>query len=134
MGFTEELPLVAHLEGRGLVVFSGCGHPGLGAILDLVARVFRRPIHAVIGGLHLPITSGRGFGGLPLQRVIGTGLPPWKVLDAKDVDVAAEALRAHRVQRLQLSAHDACDAVPAMLVSRSGVPTGFLSAGRAFSP
>lgn len=134
MGLTNELPLVVHLAGRGLVVFTGCAHPGIPAILEYAARVFRERIHAVVGGLHLPLTDSRGrLYGLPLQRIIGTGLPPWRVLDDEDLDAVIDALRAHHVQRLVLSPHDSCDAALTMLAARSGMATDVLSTGRTFS-
>lgn len=133
MGYTEELSLVANLEGRGLVVFSGCGHPGIDTILDQVVRVFETPIHAVVGGMHLPLTEGRGYGGFPVQRILGTGLPPWRVLDDEDLDDVIAALKYEQVERLLISAHDSCDRALAELAARSGIDTEVLSAGRIFS-
>jgi len=43
--------LVIELE-RGLVVFSGCMHPGVEVLWDIANRL-RRRIYAVIGGFHL---------------------------------------------------------------------------------
>lgn len=132
MGYTEELSLVADLEGLGLVVFSGCGHPGLSWMLDMVARVFRKPIYAVVGGLHLPVTSGRGFHGVPLQRLLGTGLPPWRVIDEADVHEAVAALRRHRVKRLLVSPHDSCDEAIQLLKETPRLDTRELSAGATY--
>ena len=50
--FEDELLLVCEC-GAGLVVLSGCAHPGLMNMLDEVKRRFSMPIHAVIGGTHL---------------------------------------------------------------------------------
>jgi len=50
----DDLSLVAHVTGKGLVVLSGCGHAGIVNILHharTITGVDR--IHAVVGGFHL---------------------------------------------------------------------------------
>ncbi len=39
--------------GKGLVVLSGCAHPGIMIIVNCVKKDFRKPVHGVIGGFHL---------------------------------------------------------------------------------
>lgn len=70
--------------------------------------------------------------GLPIQRIIGTGLPPWRVLDDDDVDEAVAALRRHGVRRMLLSSHDSCDVALAKLEARSGINMTVLSAGATY--
>lgn len=52
---TNEINLVAHLEGKGLVVIVGCSHHGLPNIIADAKNAFHNqiPIYALIGGLHL---------------------------------------------------------------------------------
>jgi 7,8-dihydropterin-6-yl-methyl-4-(beta-D-ribofuranosyl)aminobenzene 5'-phosphate synthase len=46
--------LVVHMRGKGLIIFTGCGHAGVVNILTETRRVFPdAPIFAVFGGLHL---------------------------------------------------------------------------------
>ncbi len=110
MGLTEEQALVARLRGKGLVVFTGCGHPGIGLILELVRRLSDEPIYAVGGGLHFPITDSRGSrAGIRLQMILGTGKPPWLRITDRDLDPVIAALNAAGPSRVYLSAHDSCD-------------------------
>jgi 7,8-dihydropterin-6-yl-methyl-4-(beta-D-ribofuranosyl)aminobenzene 5'-phosphate synthase len=132
-GWTEEQALVARLEGKGLVVFTGCGHPTLAVILGMVRRMSSEPIYAVVGGLHLPITSGRPYRGLALQRFIGTGYPPWRLLTDEDLAQAIAALKNSGARRLLVSAHDSCDHAIARLRRDGGVPVDVLRAGRTYS-
>ena len=43
-GFTEEQVLVVKLKNKGLVVFTGCGHPGIETILKMVRKISNDPI------------------------------------------------------------------------------------------
>lgn len=41
-------------EGKnGLVLLSGCAHPGIAKMVDSVRKRFSRPVAAVLGGLHM---------------------------------------------------------------------------------
>ncbi len=109
-GWTEEQALLARLEGRGLVVFSGCGHPTVEVILEMVHCVSSEPIYAIGGGLHFPITSGRGnYKGIQLQMIFGTGKPPWRRVTDADLSRTIESINAVSPQKVFLSAHDTCD-------------------------
>jgi len=132
-GWTEEQALVARLEGKGLVVFTGCGHPTLAAIAGMVRRMSSEPIYAVVGGLHLPITSGRPYRGLALQRFIGTGYPPWRLLTDDDLAQTIAVLKNSGGRRLLVSAHDTCDHAISRLRRDVGVPIEVLRAGRTYS-
>ena len=39
--------------GQGLVVITGCAHPGIVAILEKVQNLFAEPVNLVLGGFHL---------------------------------------------------------------------------------
>jgi 7,8-dihydropterin-6-yl-methyl-4-(beta-D-ribofuranosyl)aminobenzene 5'-phosphate synthase len=47
-----EQALVIHLEGRGLVLITGCGHPTLERLVEQAEAVFGLPVVGVVGGLH----------------------------------------------------------------------------------
>jgi 7,8-dihydropterin-6-yl-methyl-4-(beta-D-ribofuranosyl)aminobenzene 5'-phosphate synthase len=110
LGWLEEQALLVHVRDKGLAIFSGCGHPTLPMILDMVRKISSEPIYAIGGGLHLPLTGGRaGPPGIDLQTILGTGKPPWKRIEEADVEHVIHAIRAASPQRVYLSAHDSCD-------------------------
>lgn len=110
MGWCEEQVVMARVKDKGLVIITGCGHPGLKVIFDMVRRLSNEPIHAVVGGLHYPLTESRlKKPGLEATMVFGTGKPPWKRITKQDLDRAVEVIRKARPDRLLLSAHDTCD-------------------------
>lgn len=52
--------LVAHLEGRGLVILTGCGHAGLiNTVKEAMRQTGVHRVHAVVGGFHLCGASAR---------------------------------------------------------------------------
>jgi 7,8-dihydropterin-6-yl-methyl-4-(beta-D-ribofuranosyl)aminobenzene 5'-phosphate synthase len=109
-GLFEEQALVAHLAGKGLVVITGCGHPTIEVILDMTRRLSSEPIYAIAGGLHFPITESRmKMGGIHMQRLVGTGKPPWRGVTDEDLSATIAALNASGAKRILLSAHDSCE-------------------------
>ena len=109
LGRIEEQVLLARVA-QGLVVVTGCGHPTIQLILEMVRRLSPEPIHAIVGGLHFPVTSSRSDRwGLPAQRVFSTGMLPHRRIDDDDLSDAIAALNEARPDRLLLSAHDSCD-------------------------
>jgi len=133
LGWCQEQALVARLRGRGLAVFTGCGHPGLELILDMVGRLSGEPIYAVGGGLHFPITRGRGNrAGIQFQMILGTGKPPWQRITDRDLDRTIAALNRVKPKRVLLSAHDTCDHALARLAGEVEAETEVLRAGATY--
>jgi 7,8-dihydropterin-6-yl-methyl-4-(beta-D-ribofuranosyl)aminobenzene 5'-phosphate synthase len=109
-GMVEEQALVARLAGKGLVVVTGRGHPGVGALLAAVRRMSPEPVFALVGGLHLPVTASRiTSNGIAWQRVLGTGKPPWRPISDRDVEAAVSRLNGAGVQVVLASPHDSCE-------------------------
>lgn len=109
-GLTEEQALVAKVKDKGLVVITGCGHPTIEVILKMVRKMSDEKIYAICGGLHFPVTEGRGNKlGIQFQRFIGTGLPPWKELTNNELSNTISALNSAAPEKVYLSAHDSCD-------------------------
>ncbi|RLF01911.1 MAG: MBL fold metallo-hydrolase [Thermoprotei archaeon] len=48
-----EQALITYVKGVGLIVVTGCSHPGIEKILAYVHNITGLPIYAVIGGFHL---------------------------------------------------------------------------------
>ena len=47
-----EQTLAVNVEGKGIVLITGCGHPGLPHMLARAQAVFDQPIIGILGGLH----------------------------------------------------------------------------------
>lgn len=73
-------------------------------MLAAAEQVVDRPIHAVIGGLHLPVHPA----GTPLlpQAVLGNPNWPWRPINEDDARAVIDALRQHGPALVALSAHD----------------------------
>jgi 7,8-dihydropterin-6-yl-methyl-4-(beta-D-ribofuranosyl)aminobenzene 5'-phosphate synthase len=109
-GWTEEQALLARLKDRGLVVFSGCGHPTIEVILEMVRHLSSEPVYAIGGGLHFPVTRGRGdYKGIQVQMIFGTGKPPWQRVTDDDLSRTISSINAASPQKVFFSAHDSCD-------------------------
>jgi 7,8-dihydropterin-6-yl-methyl-4-(beta-D-ribofuranosyl)aminobenzene 5'-phosphate synthase len=110
LGWTEEQALLARVKNKGLVVFTGCGHPTIEVILEMVGRLADEPLYAVGGGLHFPVTAGRGNrGGIQLQTILGTGKPPWRRITDEDLSRNIAAINGAAPDKVYLSGHDTCD-------------------------
>ncbi len=133
-GWLEEQALVARVEGKGLVVLTGCGHPTVEVILKMARKMSDEPLYALGGGLHFPITSSRLVrAGIQAQRVFGTGKAVWQQITDADLDVTIASLNAHKVQRLLLSAHDTCDHALKRLTEEVEGDVEILKAGASYS-
>lgn len=109
-GYTEEQALLALIKGKGLVVVTGCGHPTIETILSMARCISNKPLYAICGGLHFPISEGRGNrAGIRLQTLLGTGKPIWKRITDEDLTHTIEAINEAGPERVLLSAHDTCD-------------------------
>jgi len=47
-----EQALVVHVAGHGLVLITGCGHPGLERLVTRAESLYNAPVVGVVGGLH----------------------------------------------------------------------------------
>jgi 7,8-dihydropterin-6-yl-methyl-4-(beta-D-ribofuranosyl)aminobenzene 5'-phosphate synthase len=109
-GYTEEQALLARVKDKGLVVFTGCGHPTIEVVLKMVGRLSNERLYAVGGGLHFPVTGGRGNrAGIQFQMIIGTGKPPWQRITDEDLSRTITAINGAKSKKVYLSGHDTCD-------------------------
>jgi 7,8-dihydropterin-6-yl-methyl-4-(beta-D-ribofuranosyl)aminobenzene 5'-phosphate synthase len=86
---------------------AGCGHQTLQRAVSRTEAIFDVPLHGVIGGLHFPVTGSRMPYGM--QRVIGTGKPPWRFVSRGDVQATVDYLRSKDPALVGISPHDSCD-------------------------
>jgi 7,8-dihydropterin-6-yl-methyl-4-(beta-D-ribofuranosyl)aminobenzene 5'-phosphate synthase len=56
-GFGPEQVLAVNVEGKGIVLITGCGHPTVPKIIERARLVFDEPIVGLVGGLHYPETD-----------------------------------------------------------------------------
>jgi len=109
-GWTPEQSLAVNVEGKGIVLIVGCGHPTLQRIVDRAETLFDEPLYGLVGGLHYPVTASReAIFGLPAQQFLGTGKWPWDPVNRQDVETAIAYLKRRNPQLVALSAHDSCD-------------------------
>jgi 7,8-dihydropterin-6-yl-methyl-4-(beta-D-ribofuranosyl)aminobenzene 5'-phosphate synthase len=109
-GWVPEQSLVVNVEGKGLVLIIGCGHPTLQRIVDRAEMLFDEPVYGVVGGLHYPVTASPLVQfGLPVQRIVSTGKWPWDPINRQDVETAIAYLQRRHPQLVALSPHDSCD-------------------------
>jgi len=110
LGYMEEQALLARVKDKGLVVFTGCGHPTIETILEMARHLSDEPLYAVGGGLHLPVTGGRGNrAGIQFQTIMGTGKPPWERVTDEDLSRTIATINAAGAKKVYLSGHDSCD-------------------------
>jgi 7,8-dihydropterin-6-yl-methyl-4-(beta-D-ribofuranosyl)aminobenzene 5'-phosphate synthase len=101
-GWTLEQSLAIHVEGKGLVLIVGCGHPTIQRIVERAEQLFGIPIYGIIGGLHFPVTEK------PVQRYVGTDNWPWNPANKQTVEKAIAALKSRKPNLVALSPHDSC--------------------------
>lgn len=109
-GLTEEQAIFAHIKNKGLVIFTGCGHPTIELIVQMVKSLSNKNIYAIGGGVHFPVTGGRGNrAGIQFQTIFGTGKPIWKKITDEDLSDTISFLNNVKPEKIFLSGHDSCD-------------------------
>jgi 7,8-dihydropterin-6-yl-methyl-4-(beta-D-ribofuranosyl)aminobenzene 5'-phosphate synthase len=132
-GYTKEQALLVRVKDKGLAVFTGCGHPTIEVILEMVVRLCKEPLYAVGGGLHFPVSGGRGnLGGIQFQTLMGTGKPPWRRITDDDLSRTIAALNDAGPKRVYLSGHDTCDHALGRMKEELKAETEILKAGSTY--
>jgi 7,8-dihydropterin-6-yl-methyl-4-(beta-D-ribofuranosyl)aminobenzene 5'-phosphate synthase len=103
IGPIAEQALVVNVRGFGLVLVSGCGHPGIERMLAATEAVLDVPIRAVVGGLHLPVHPGTAY---LSQAILGSPHWPWRPIGEQDVAEAIDAIRDRGPRLIAVSSHD----------------------------
>jgi 7,8-dihydropterin-6-yl-methyl-4-(beta-D-ribofuranosyl)aminobenzene 5'-phosphate synthase len=104
LGPIAEQALVVNVRGRGLVLVTGCGHPEIERMTAAAEKVADAPVHAVIGGLHLPVHAV----GTPLlpQAVLGNPNWPWRPISEDDARRVIRTIEERGPSLVALSGHD----------------------------
>ncbi|MFN2227262.1 MAG: hypothetical protein ACK2UY_13160, partial [Anaerolineae bacterium] len=103
-----------------------------GRATDGALPVRRAPLR-VGGGLHFPVTGGRGNrAGIQFQTLLGTGKPPWQRITDEELGRTIAVLNAAGPQRVYLSAHDTCDHALDRLLNELQAETQVLEAGATY--
>ena len=107
LGLVAEQALVVNVRGRGLVLVTGCGHPEIERSLAATEQVADAPVHAVVGGLHLPVHAV----GTPLmpQAVLGTPNWPWLPISEAQARSVITSIQDRGPGLVALSGHDSTD-------------------------
>lgn len=133
LGLCEEQALVARIRDKGLVVITGCGHPTVEVILEMVRRLSDEPLYAIAGGLHFPVTASRfQRSGIQLQMFLGTGKPPWQKITEDDLGSTIAHINEAAPKRVLLSAHDTCDHALDRLAGGLNAETTVLETGQTY--
>lgn len=133
LGFTEEQALLARVKDKGLVVFTACGHPTIEVILEMVGRLSNEPLYVIGGGLHFPVTGGRGNrAGIQFQMMFGTGKPPWQRITDEDLNRTLATINNASPKRVCLSGHDTCDYALDQMMRKLNAETEVLKAGATY--
>lgn len=132
-GLTEEQALIANLKGKGLIIFTGCGHPTIELIVEMVKHLSKEPVYIIGGGLHFPVTGGRGNrAGIQFQTLIGTGKPVWQKITDEDLNNTINALNKFNPDKVFLSGHDSCDHSLERMKNELNAKTEVLKAGKTY--
>jgi 7,8-dihydropterin-6-yl-methyl-4-(beta-D-ribofuranosyl)aminobenzene 5'-phosphate synthase len=86
------------------------------------------------GGLHFPVTDGRGNrAGIKIQTIIGTGKPPWQRVTDEDLSRTISAINNAGPEKVLLSGHDTCDYALDRMKKELKAKTEVLMAGETYN-
>jgi 7,8-dihydropterin-6-yl-methyl-4-(beta-D-ribofuranosyl)aminobenzene 5'-phosphate synthase len=104
LGEIGEQSLIINVEGKGLVIISGCGHQTIKKIIERTETLFDEPIYGIIGGFHLPMTIQENI--TPIYKYYVTGKFPWQTLTIDDIQENIKILRDKNIKVISISRHD----------------------------
>ncbi|MBM9578499.1 MBL fold metallo-hydrolase [Leptospira sp. 201903070] len=112
MGRIDEQALAIHVQGKGIVLISGCGHQTLPKLIEELETVFEEKIYGIVGDLHYPVPEGRlQFLGLNLQKIFASGSDPFHTIEEKDVEEDIRLLKNKNIALIGVGGHDSSDDV-----------------------
>jgi metal-dependent hydrolase (beta-lactamase superfamily II) len=111
-GETVEQSLAVKVEGKGIVIISGCGHETVEKLIQRTERLFPGPLYGILGGLHLPMPDGKNIN--PFIKYFVTGRLPWRFLTTDDILQLIGMLKRKEVRLVGISGHDSSDSTIAI--------------------
>jgi len=103
-GELYEQSLLLNLKGKGLVIISGCGHPGIIRIVETAQKITGIPVYAVVGGLHLYYSQPEsGIWG----NIFGSSKLFCMTPNQNEVVSTVKELKKLGVKKAYISSHDA---------------------------
>lgn len=103
-GKLSEQALLVNVKGKGLVLISGCGHPGIIRMVETAQKITGIPIYAVVGGLHLYYTkAATGIWG----NIFGSSKLYCRTPSREEVINTVDELKKLGVKKAYISPHDA---------------------------
>jgi len=106
-GTSAEQSLAINVRDKGIVLIVGCGHQRVPRVLRRARELFDEPIHAVIGGLHLPVGETAAEAGRRTE--VHPSEPARQTADERDLDEAVEAIEAAHPALVAVSPHDSSE-------------------------
>jgi 7,8-dihydropterin-6-yl-methyl-4-(beta-D-ribofuranosyl)aminobenzene 5'-phosphate synthase len=83
----QEQSLVINIQDRGLVLITGCGHPGLEELVERAEGLYSLPVIGIVGGLHYGEAKATDLGA-PIEFLRGID-PELVALSPHDSEPAA---------------------------------------------
>jgi 7,8-dihydropterin-6-yl-methyl-4-(beta-D-ribofuranosyl)aminobenzene 5'-phosphate synthase len=111
-GETVEQSLAVKVEGKGVIIISGCGHQTVEKLIQRAERLFPGPLYGLIGGLHLPMPDGKDIN--PFIKYFVTGRLPWRFLTPEDILQTIGMLKRKEVRLVGISGHDSSESAIAI--------------------
>ncbi|MTI85310.1 MAG: MBL fold metallo-hydrolase [Firmicutes bacterium] len=103
-GRLNEQSLLVNVKEKGLVLISGCGHPGIIRMVKAAQKITGIPVYAVVGGLHLYYTQPKaGFWG----NIFGSSKLYCGTPSREEVVNIVNELKKLGVKKAYISPHDA---------------------------
>jgi 7,8-dihydropterin-6-yl-methyl-4-(beta-D-ribofuranosyl)aminobenzene 5'-phosphate synthase len=102
-----EQALLVNVKDKGIIAISGCGHQTMEKLVQRTELLLDETIYGVLGGFHLPISTGRNIG--VVYQYLVTGHLPWDPLSREDIEDHVKMLQKTGVKIVGISAHDSCD-------------------------
>ncbi|HBX23402.1 MAG TPA: MBL fold metallo-hydrolase [Desulfotomaculum sp.] len=126
-GTLNEQSLLVNLKGKGLVLISGCGHPGIITMVKAAQKITGIPVYAVVGGLHLYYTQPQvGFWG----NIFGSSKLYCGTPSQKEVTNIIDELKQLGVKKVFISPHDADKPTLDIFADKFGLDFEALKVGR----
>jgi 7,8-dihydropterin-6-yl-methyl-4-(beta-D-ribofuranosyl)aminobenzene 5'-phosphate synthase len=115
----EEQSLIFNVKDKGIIILTGCGHPGVEKLLARSEKLTKLPLFGILGGLHFPIDGDS-------EKYMGyfiSGKLPWEKFTLVNVDQKIKMIKEQRLKLIGVSTHDSSD--KAIRAFKTAFPTEY---------